>query len=257
MLILFQNLINYSLILRFLYSLSTGDKTISYNACAAQLLFVILFGATVFFLLAIMSYDGYVAICRPLHYAAIMGSRVCGRFVCCCWIAGCLVIFPPLFLGLNLEFCDYHVIDHFICDASPVLKMSCSDTWFIEQKAVVLAVLTDILTFLCVVISYMHVTRTIINLPSTQQKMKAFSTHSSHMIVVSITYGSCIFIYVKPSAKDEVTINKCVSAYYFSCPHVKPIHLYTEEQASETSFYRFNQQNFTDVKEVKECWRKA
>ena len=253
MLILFQNLINYSLILRFLYSLSTGDKTISYNACAAQLLFVILFGATVFFLLAIMSYDGYVAICRPLHYAAIMGSRVCGRFVCCCWIAGCLVIFPPLFLGLNLEFCDYHVIDHFICDASPVLKMSCSDTWFIEQKAVVLAVLTDILTFLCVVISYMHVTRTIINLPSTQQKMKAFSTHSSHMIVVSITYGSCIFIYVKPSAKDEVTINKCISAYYFSCPHVKPIHLYTEEQASETSFYRFNQQNFTDVKEVKEC----
>ena len=119
-------------------------------------------------------------------------------------------MFLPLCLGLNLEFCDYHVIDHFICDASPVLKISCSDTWFIEQKPVVLAVLTDILRFLYVVISSMHITRTIINFPSTQQKMKAFSTCSSHLIVVSITYGSCIFTYVKPSAKDEVAINKGV-----------------------------------------------
>ena len=253
MLILFRNLINYSLIHRFLYSLSNGDKTISYNACAAQLLFVILFGATELFLLAIISYDHYVAICKPLHYAAIMSSRVCGRFVFCCWIAGCLVMFLPLCLGLNLEFCDYHVIDHFICDASPVLKISCSDTWFIEQKPVVLAVLTDILRFLYVVISSMHITRTIINFPSTQQKMKAFSTCSSHMTVVFITYGSCIFIYVKPSAKDEVTINKCVSALTTSVAPIKPIHLYTEEQASETSFYRFNKQNFIDVKEVNKC----
>ncbi|KAM9683863.1 olfactory receptor 6C2-like [Dama dama] len=212
---------------RFLYSLSTGDKTISYNACAAQLFFVILFGATEFFLLAIMSYDRYVAICKPLHYATIMSSRVCGRLVICCWIAGWLVIFPPLCLGLNLEFCDFNVIDHFICDASPVLKISCSDTRFIEQMAVALAVLTDILTFLCVVISYMHITRTIINFPSTQQKMKAFSTCSSHMIVVSITYGSCIFIYVKPAAKDKVTVNKCVSVLTTSvAPMLNPF-IYT------------------------------
>ena len=212
---------------RFLYSLSTGDKTISYNACFTQLFFVILFGATEFFLLAIMSYDRYVAICKPLHYATIMSSRVCGRLVICCWIAGWLVIFPPLCLGLNLEFCDFNVIDHFICDASPVLKISCSDTWFIEQMAVALAVLTEILTFLCVVISYMHITRTIINFPSTQQKMKAFSTCSSHMIVVSITYGSCIFIYVKPSSKDKVTINKCVSVLTTSvAPMLNPF-IYT------------------------------
>ncbi|XP_043296692.1 olfactory receptor 6C2-like [Cervus canadensis] len=212
---------------RFLYSISTGDKTISYNACAAQLFFVILFGATEFFLLAIMSYDRYVAICKPLHYATIMSSRVCGRLVICCWIAGWLVIFPPLCLGLNLEFCDFNVIDHFLCDASPVLKISCSDTRFIEQMAVALAVLTDILTFLCVVISYMHITRTIINFPSTQQKMKAFSTCSSHMIVVSITYGSCIFIYVKPSTKDKVTVNKCVSVLTTSvAPMLNPF-IYT------------------------------
>ena len=125
---------------------------------------------------------------------------------CCCWITGCLVIFPPLCLGLNMEFCDSNVIDHFLCDASPMMKISCSDTWFIEQRVVTLAVLTKIGMFL----SYIYIIKTIIKFHSAQQKMKAFSTCSSHMIVVSISYGSCIFIYVKPSAKDEVTINKCV-----------------------------------------------
>ena len=141
---------------RFLYSLSTGDKAISYNVCVSQLFFIFLFEATEFFLLAIMSYDCYVAICKSLHYATIMSSRVCGRLVTCCWIAGWLVIFPPLYLDLNLKFCDYNVIDHFICDASPVLKISCSVTWFIEQMVVALAVLTDIGTFLCVVLSYIY-----------------------------------------------------------------------------------------------------
>ncbi|XP_040088764.1 olfactory receptor 6C2-like [Oryx dammah] len=196
---------------RFLYSLSTGDKTISYNACVSQLFFVFLFAITEFFLLAIMSYDRYVAICKPLRYATIMNGRVCGWLVVCCWIAGWLVIFPPLCLGLNIEFCDSNVIDHFLCDASPMMKISCSDTWFIEQMVVALAVLTNIGTFLCVVLLYIYIIKTITKFPSAQQKMKAFSTCSSHMIVVSITYGSCIFIYVKPSTKDEVTINKCVS----------------------------------------------
>ena len=113
---------------RFLYSLSTGDKTISYNACVSQLFFIFLFGGTEFFLLAIVSYDRYVAICKPLHYATIMNTRVCGRLVICCWIAGCLVIFPPASLGLELEFCDSNIIDHFLCDAFPVLKISCSHT---------------------------------------------------------------------------------------------------------------------------------
>ena len=120
-----------------------------------------------------------------------------------------------------------------------------------------LDVLTDIGTFLCVVLSYIYIIKTITKFPSAQQKMKAFSTCSSHMTVVFITYGSCIFIYVKPSAKDEVTINKCVSALTTSVAPIKPIHLYTEEQASETSFYRLNQKNFIDLKEVKKCWNQA
>ncbi|XP_017357419.1 olfactory receptor 6C2 [Cebus imitator] len=196
---------------RFLYSISMGDNTITYNACASQIFFVILFGATEFFLLAAMSYDRYVAICKPLHYMLIMNNRLCTLLVLCCWVAGLMIIVPPLSLGLQLEFCDSNAIDHFSCDAGPLLKISCSDTWVIEQMVILMAVFALIITLVCVILSYWYIVRTILRFPSAQQRKKAFSTCSSHMIVVSIAYGSCIFIYVKPSAKDGVAINKGVS----------------------------------------------
>ena len=196
---------------RYLYNIATGDKVITYNACASQVFFTDLFGVTEFFLLAAMSYDRYVAICKPLHYMTIMSSTVCRRLVFCCWVAGLFIIIPPLSLGLNLEFCDSNVIDHFICDASPLLKISCSSTWFMEQTVIICAVLTLIVTLMWVVLSYIYIIKTIFRFPSVQQRKKAFSTCSSHMIVVSITYGSCIFIYIKPSAKEGVAINKVVS----------------------------------------------
>ncbi|XP_017528884.2 olfactory receptor 6C2-like [Manis javanica] len=195
---------------RYLYNLSTGDKTITYCACAMQAFFTDLFGVTEFFLLATMSYDRYVAICKPLHYMTIMSSRVCRRFILSCWMAGLLIILPPFSLSQKLEFCDSNIIDSFLCDVSPFLKISCSDTWAIEQMVIVCAVLTFITTLLCVLLSYVYTIKTIVRFPSAQQRKKAFSTCSSHMIVVSITYGSCIFIYVKPSAKESVAINKAV-----------------------------------------------
>ncbi|XP_053413056.1 olfactory receptor 6C68-like [Nycticebus coucang] len=212
---------------RFLYSISTGDRTITYNACAIQLFLTDLFGVTEFFLLAAMSYDRYVAICKPLHYMTIMSNKVCKAMVICCWMAAFLIILPPLSLGFYLEFCDSNIIDHFGCDASPILKISCSDTWLIEQMVIVCAVLTFIITLMCVVLSYVHIIKTTLKFPSTQQKKKAFSTCSSHMIVVSITYGSCIFIYIKPSAKEEVNINKGVSVLISSIsPMLNPF-IYT------------------------------
>uniref|UniRef100_H2NHL5 Olfactory receptor family 6 subfamily C member 2 n=2 Tax=Pongo abelii TaxID=9601 RepID=H2NHL5_PONAB len=212
---------------RFLYSISMGYNTITYNACASQIFFVILFGATEFFLLAAMSYDCYVAICKPLHYVVIMNNRVCTLLVLCCWVAGLMIIVPPLSLGLQLKFCDSNAIDHFSCDAGPLLKISCSDTWVIEQMVILMAVFALIITLVCVILSYSYIVRTILRFPSVQQRKKAFSTCSSHMIVVSIAYGSCIFIYIKPSAKDEVAINKGVSVLTTSiAPLLKPF-IYT------------------------------
>ncbi|XP_073070397.1 olfactory receptor 6C2-like [Manis javanica] len=196
---------------RFLYSISTGDRTITYNACICQLFFTYVFGITEFFLLATMSFDRYVAICKPLHYMTIMSYRVCKRLVFRCWMTSLLIILPPLSLGLDLEFCASNAIDHFACDANPMLKISCSDTWLIEHMVIVGAVMTFLMTLVCVVLSYMYIIRTILRLPSAQQRTRAFSTCSSHIIVVSITYSSCIFVYIKPSAKDEMAINKGVS----------------------------------------------
>ncbi|KAM5173348.1 olfactory receptor 6C6-like [Callospermophilus lateralis] len=196
---------------RFLISILTGDKTISYNGCATQFFFFFLLGATEFYLLAAMSYDRYVAICKPLHYPVIMNSRVCYLLVLSSWGAGFLIIFPSLLLVLKLDFCASKMIDHFLCDASPVLQISCTDTRFIELMAFVLAVLTLVITLLLVIFSYTFIIKTILKFPSGQQRMKAFSTCSSHMVVVSITYGSCIFMYMKPSAKERVTLTKGVA----------------------------------------------
>ncbi|XP_059536993.1 olfactory receptor 6C2-like [Myotis daubentonii] len=212
---------------RYLYNIATGDRSITYNTCVVQLFFTDVFGVTEFFLLSVMSYDRYVAICKPLRYVTIMSSRVCKSLVLCCWMAGLLIILPPFTLFLNLKFCDSNVIDYFVCDVSPLLKISCSDTWLIEQLVIVCAVLTFILTLVCVVLSYIYIIKTILRLRSAQQRKRAFSTCSSHMIVVSLTYGSCIFIYIKPSAKESVTINKGVTVLMTSIAPVLNPFIYT------------------------------
>ncbi|XP_032746629.1 olfactory receptor 6C6-like [Rattus rattus] len=212
---------------RFLTTIVTGDKTISYINCASQLFFILLLGVTEFYLLAAMSYDRYVAICRPLHYPIIMNRRVCYQLVLSSWVTGFLIIFPPLAMGLKLDFCDSRVIDHFMCETSPILQISCTDTHVLEMMSFVLAVVTLVVTLVLVSLSYSFIIKTIINFPSAQQRTKAFSTCTSHMIVVSISYGSCIFVYIKPSARERVAVSKGVALLYTSiAPLLNPF-IYT------------------------------
>ncbi|XP_044533342.1 olfactory receptor 6C76-like [Gracilinanus agilis] len=212
---------------RFLVSIVTENNIISYNSCMAQVFFLILLGATEFFLLAAMSYDRYVAICKPLHYTTIMSPKVCSQLVISSWLAGFLVIFPPVIIGLQLEFCDSNIIDHFTCDSSPMLMISCTDTKVLDVMSFCLAVFTLMFTLVLVILSYAYILRTILRIPSAQQRKKAFSTCSSHMIVVSISYGSCIFMYVKPSAKEGVALNKGVAVLNTSvAPMLNPF-IYT------------------------------
>nr|XP_003405126.1 olfactory receptor 6C76-like [Loxodonta africana] len=196
---------------RYLVSIVTLDNRISYDACVTQLFFAIFLGASEFFLLAAMSYDRYVAICQPLHYATIMSSKVCTQLVVTSWVAGLLTISPGLIMGLRLEFCDANIIDHFGCDYSPLLKLSCTDTRSIELLSFILAIATLLITLALVILSYAYILRTILKIPSAQQRKKAFSTCSSHVIVVSISYGSCIFMYLKPSAEERVSLNKGIA----------------------------------------------
>ncbi|KAG3291709.1 olfactory receptor 6C75-like, partial [Ictidomys tridecemlineatus] len=180
---------------KFLGTIISGDKTISFNGCIAQLFFLILLGVTEFYLLAAMSYDRYIAICKPLHYMTIMNRKVCTMLVFASWMASFLIIFPTLMFLLQLDYCRSNIIDHFICDSSPILQLSCTNTHFLELMAFFLAVVTLMVTLTLVILSYTNIIRTILKIPSTNQRKKAFSTCSSHMIVVSLSYGSCIFMY--------------------------------------------------------------
>ena len=148
-----------------------------------QLFFKDLFGITEFFLLAAMPYSCYAAICRPLHYMTIMNYRVCKRLIFCHWMITLLIMIPPFSLELRLEFYDSNVLDHFFCDAKPVLKITCSDTWFMEKMVIICSALILIMTLMFVVWSYVSIIQTILRFPSAQQWKKAFSTCSSHIIV--------------------------------------------------------------------------
>ncbi|XP_054980547.1 olfactory receptor 6C2-like [Sorex araneus] len=215
-----------SCIPRFLYSIATGDRTITYNGCACQVFLTDLFGIADFFLLATMSYDRYVAICKPLHYTTIMNPLTCKKLLSGCWVITLLLLLPPLGYGLTLEFCNSE-IDHFVCDAKPLLKISCSDSEFLENMVLFSASFLLFVTLSFAIWSYGRIIRTILGFPSAQQKKKAFSTCSSHFIVVSITYGSCMFIYIKPSAKDEMAINKGITVFATSTiPMLNPL-IYT------------------------------
>lgn len=173
--------------------------------------FFILLGVTEFYLLAAMSYDRYIAICKPLHYRTIMNRRVCTLLVFSSWLLSFLIIFPALLLLLNLDYCRSNIIDHFTCDYFPLLQLSCSDTKFLEIMGFSCAVFTLMFTLALIVVSYMYIIRTILRIPSSSQRTKAFSTCSSHMIVISISYGSCIFMYIKFSAKDRMSLSKGVA----------------------------------------------
>ncbi|KAH0501013.1 Olfactory receptor 6C3 [Microtus ochrogaster] len=212
---------------RFLVSIITKVKTISYNNCFAQLFFFISMGVSEFFLLTAMSYDRYVAICKPLHYTVIMSQKVCALLVLTSWLAGFLIIFPFVILILKLDFCASNIIDHFSCDYFPILQLSCSDTRLSEALGLYVASFTLLFTLALVILSYICIISTILKFPSASQRKKAFSTCSSHMIVISISYGCCIFVYVKPSANERASLTKGVAVLNTSiAPMLNPF-IYT------------------------------
>ncbi|XP_006870175.1 PREDICTED: olfactory receptor 6C4-like [Chrysochloris asiatica] len=196
---------------KMLVNIETGDKTISFAGCFTQYFFAILLGATEFYLLATMSYDRYVAICRPLHYTTVMNRRLCIQLVLCSWFSGFLVVIVPHVMAVQLPFCASNVINHYCCDYTVLLQLACSDTHIIDMIEFILVGVTLIFTLVLVILSYTYIIRTILRIPSAQQRKKAFSTCSSHMVVLSLSYGSCIFMYLNPSVEDAATFNKGVA----------------------------------------------
>ncbi|XP_077932978.1 olfactory receptor 6C74-like [Halichoerus grypus] len=185
-----------------------GRQTISFPACFIQAFFIVFLGAAGFLLIAVMSLDRYVAICKPLHYPTIMNLKTCFLLVTACFTLPFPLITGPLVKVSQLSFCGPHVIPHFFCDISPLIHLSCSDTRSVEMLAFVLALFILLTSLIITIIAYSNIVVTIMRLPSAKEQQKAFSTCSSHLIVLSLMYGSCVFIYVKPKQTNRLDSNR-------------------------------------------------
>ncbi|XP_057363070.1 olfactory receptor 10AG1-like [Manis pentadactyla] len=199
---------------RMLMNLWTQRRTISLVACATQMCFMHMLGATECLLLAVMAYDRYMAICNPLHYPLVMNHKVCVQLVVGSWISGITVQIGQTCQIFSLHFCGSHLIHHFFCDIPPVLSLACGDTFLNEMMVCTVAVLFVMVPFLLILISYTKIISTILKLPSATSRAKAFSTCSSHLMVVALFYGSATITYLRPKTSHSAGTGKVLSLFY-------------------------------------------
>ncbi|KAM3821100.1 olfactory receptor 6B1-like [Vipera latastei] len=199
---------------KLLINFLATDKSISYAGCLAQLYFFISLGSTECALLAVMAYDRYVAICHPLRYPVIMTSQFCLQLAVGSWFTGFLISMLKVFFISHLIFCGPNVINHFFCDISPLLNLSCTDRTVAEMVDFVFALLILLIPLSVTMGSYAFIIGTILNIPTSQGKRKAFSTCTSHLTVVTIFYSATLFMYARPRRILSFNINKLVSVVY-------------------------------------------
>ncbi|KAG5200186.1 hypothetical protein JEQ12_006665 [Ovis aries] len=191
-----------------------GDKAISYNACATQLFCFVGFLVVETFLLASMAYDRHTAVCKPLHYSNIMTARVCAWMVVGCYAFGFLEASMHTWNTFSLPFCRSNVIDHFFCDVTPVLALSCSDSSRSEMVFFILAGFNIIVTVMVILVSYLFIFVTILRVRSSEGHRKAFSTCASHLTSISIFYGAGAFMYLQPGSRHSMSTDKIASVFY-------------------------------------------
>ncbi|XP_044840971.1 olfactory receptor 1020-like [Mauremys mutica] len=209
---------------RMLASLLTGDRNISVTGCITQFYFLGLYVGVECYLLALMSYDRYLAVCKPLHYTGLMNGRICLQLAAVSWMSGFVIITIVTCLISQLHFCGPNEINHFLCDFTPVIKLSCSDTSLITLVTFMFSSIYTLPLFLLTLTSYICIISTILKIPSTTGRRKAFSTCSSHLTVVTIYYATLIIVYMLPDTDTLRDLNKVFSLFYtVLTPLVNPL----------------------------------
>ncbi|XP_040464694.1 olfactory receptor 4S2-like [Falco naumanni] len=209
---------------KLIYDLLVEQKAISFVGCIAQVFAGHFFGCTEIFLLTVMAYDRCIAICKPLHYTNIVNKHACGWLVAASWVGALVHSVVQTLLVIQLPFCGPNEIDHYFCDVHPLMKLTCTDTYIIAVSVAANSGVISVSCFVVLVVSY-AVILVSLRTRSSEGRLKALYTCTSHITVVVLFLGPCIFIYMRPST--TFSADKIVSVFYtIITPMLNPL-IYT------------------------------
>ncbi|XP_030395716.1 olfactory receptor 13A1-like [Gopherus evgoodei] len=213
-----------SVLPKMLKNLLQEKKIISFDGCMAQLFAFTLSSGTELVLLTAMSYDRYVAICHPLRYVNLMSKDICISLAAGVWAVGTINSLVHTLLMLRLDFCGPNLIQHFFCEIPPVLALSCSSTYLNEIMIFMADIFLAMVNFLLTTVSYSFIITAIFKIQSSKGKQRAFSTCSSHLLVVSLYYSTIIYTYIRPTSSYSLDKDKMVAIMYtLVTPTLKPV----------------------------------
>ncbi|XP_049745652.1 olfactory receptor 1030 isoform X1 [Elephas maximus indicus] len=209
---------------KMLVNFLSDKKTISYVACLIQCYFFIAMVITEYYMLAVMAYDRYMAICNPLHYSSKMSKGVCICLIAGPYVYGFLSGLMETMWTYRLTFCGSNIINHFYCADPPLIRLSCSDTYIKETSMFVVAGFNLSNSLLIILISYIFILIAILKMHSAEGRRKAFSTCGSHLVAVTVFYGTLFCMYVRPPTEKSVEQSKIIAVFYtFVSPMLNPI----------------------------------
>ncbi|XP_064360127.1 olfactory receptor 14C36-like [Dromaius novaehollandiae] len=193
-------------------------RAISYSGCVAQIFLFVFFISAEYSLLTVMAYDRYVAICKPLHYGAIMGSRACVKMAAAAWGSGFLNVLLHTANTFSIPLCQGNTVEQFFCEVPQILKLSCSDSYLRELGLLVVSACLAFGCFIFIVVSYVQIFTAVLRIPSEQGRHKAFSMCLPHLAVVSLFLSTGIFAYLKPPSISSPALDLVVSVLYSVVP---------------------------------------
>ncbi|KAM6225808.1 olfactory receptor 14J1-like [Porphyrio hochstetteri] len=193
-------------------------RVISYTGCVAQFFFFIFLMTTEFCLLTVMTYDRYAAICHPLHYGTLLGSRACVHMAAAAWATGFLYSLLHTANTFSLPLCHGNAVDHFFCEIPPILKLSCSDAYLRDIGLIVVGACLFFGYFVFIVLSYVQIFRAVLRIPLEKGRHKAFSTCLPHLAVVSLLVSTAMFAYLKPPSISSTSLDLMVAVLYSVLP---------------------------------------